>query len=391
MGNRDAGRLEQAICDYLGWLETEGYTAGSRRAYKQMLNHFVRYIKQSKVVWTETLSAETLTRFKKARGLTYAPAVRGLARYLSERGEISQPIPNRKAQAKLPEPYEHYLIYHRRSHQAPLRKIKHIRRVLTAFDHYLQRFNIDLRHLRIEHLDAFLAEFLTPFSQTTKRTYRSYLRGFLRYLYYESHIVQRNLAPLVVGAPLFDRAKPAKFLRPHEVEKLFASLKLSSASDLRTYAIVHLAYFLGLRAAQISTITLDDISFRKGKLSIRDRKSNKPVILPLPEPALKAIVAYLVGGRARSTSRRLFLNLYAPYGPASSGSVGYAIRAWMKRAGLAATPYWLRHTYAQNLLEAGASIYEIKEMLGHDSIESARAYLHIHTSLMRKVLFDESL
>jgi site-specific recombinase XerD len=63
----------------------------------------------------------------------------------------------------------------------------------------------------------------------------------------------------------------------------------------------------------------------------------------------------------------------------------------MRSVGLDAGPYWLRHTYAQNLLEAGASIYEVKEMLGHDSIESTRKYLNIHIELMRKVLFDETL
>jgi site-specific recombinase XerD len=63
----------------------------------------------------------------------------------------------------------------------------------------------------------------------------------------------------------------------------------------------------------------------------------------------------------------------------------------MRELNLPATAYWLRHTYAQNLLEAGASLYEIKEMLGHDTIETTRKYLHIHIELMRKVLFDETL
>jgi site-specific recombinase XerD len=62
----------------------------------------------------------------------------------------------------------------------------------------------------------------------------------------------------------------------------------------------------------------------------------------------------------------------------------------MKTAGLRSTAYWLRHTYAQNLLEAGCSIFEIKEMLGHDKIESTKLYLHVHLKLMRKVLFDEA-
>ena len=61
----------------------------------------------------------------------------------------------------------------------------------------------------------------------------------------------------------------------------------------------------------------------------------------------------------------------------------------MKEAGLPCSGYWLRHTYAQKLLETGRSFYEVKEMLGHDNIESTMVYLHIHTQLMRKVLFNE--
>jgi site-specific recombinase XerD len=63
----------------------------------------------------------------------------------------------------------------------------------------------------------------------------------------------------------------------------------------------------------------------------------------------------------------------------------------MKQAGINASSYWLRHTYAQNLLQTGQSIYEIKEMLGQQKIQSTHKYLHIHTELMRKVLFNEQL
>jgi site-specific recombinase XerD len=63
--------------------------------------------------------------------------------------------------------------------------------------------------------------------------------------------------------------------------------------------------------------------------------------------------------------------------------------AAIRQAGSNGTAYWLRHTYAQNLLESGATIFEIKQMLGHDKIESTKVYLHVHIKLMRKVLFDE--
>jgi len=63
----------------------------------------------------------------------------------------------------------------------------------------------------------------------------------------------------------------------------------------------------------------------------------------------------------------------------------------MRRVNLPATAYWLRHTYAQNLLESGVTIFEIMEMMGHDKIESTKVYLHVHVKLMRKVLFHEAV
>ena len=180
-------------------------------------------------------------------------------------------------------------------------------------------------------------------------------------------------------------------MRPHEVQQLFERLPASSAKELRTYAMVHLAYSLGLRPAEISSLELDDISFGHARLTLKQRKNDHPLELPIPEQTLKAIVAYMVGGRPNSKGRHLFLSLSAPHGPITPGMVGLYIQQAMQTAGLKATPYWLRHTYAQHLLQAGASIYQIKEMLGHRHIESSRRYLHIHTDLMREVILDEPL
>ncbi|MGB2928051.1 MAG: tyrosine-type recombinase/integrase, partial [Desulfobacterales bacterium] len=167
--------------------------------------------------------------------------------------------------------------------------------------------------------------------------------------------------------------------------------ELSSFKNLRNYALVHLSYGLGLRPDEISLITLDDISFTQSELTLTDRKNDRPVKLPLPENTIKAIAAYIIGARPKSSHRRLFLNLVAPYRPISATSVGQHIAECIRKAGLFGTAYWLRHTYAQNLLEAGSSIYEIKEMMGHNNINSSEKYLNIHIKLMRRVIFDEEL
>ena len=228
-------------------------------------------------------------------------------------------------------------------------------------------------------------------SESTRRIYRYHLRGFLRYLFHERKVIRRDLAPLLVGPPMFAQRRLPKFLRPQQVKKLFDSLALSTPTQMRTYAMVHLAYSLGLRPVEVSRITLDDVSFQQAELTIRERKGCNPVTLPLPEKVIKAVALYVSKGRPESHSRSLFLTHQFPFRPASSNTVvGYMSRA-MKQAGLPSSAYWLRHTYAQNLLHTGRSIYEVKEMMGHQNIQSTHRYLHIDTELMRKVLFDEEL
>ena len=321
---------------------------------------------------------------KKNRGVT------GPSRYLNGQGKIADPIRVRKALPPLSVIYEDYLLYQKKYRQTPDRSIRQIRRVLCAFEHYLSRHRIKLRALGIEQIDTFLAEFFKDFSAATCRVYRGHLRRFLSYLYHERRILTRDLAPLVVGRREYAKAKPPKFLRPAEVQKLFAGLSTCTAKEIRTYAMVHFAYTMGLRPIEISQIRLNDISFSQQLLSLPIRKGDNPIELPVPDHTIKAVAAYVIGSRPQSEKRRLFLTLHPPYQPLNPDKVGRHITKAMRKAGLNATAYWLRHTYAQNLMEAGASIFEIKEMLGHDKIESTKLYLHVHTKLMRKVLFDET-
>jgi len=86
------------------------------------------------------------------------------------------------------------------------------------------------------------------------------------------------------------------------------------------------------------------------------------MVLPIPPAVLKAISAYMIGARPISRYRALFLNHYRPHGPLCSGVVAHYLTAAIQQAGLKGTAYWLRHTHAQNLLESGASIFEIKQM-----------------------------
>ena len=381
--------LKRDIDQYLKWMISAGYSFSTCDSYKNELNSFLLFIIREQIDCNDIFTLNTLKEFQKNTQPATGPGVRGLWQYLFDQKRIHQPIdpPHRR----LSDPYEDYLLYYNQNRKVSSIKLVRIRRVLCAFHDYLEKENIKLASIRIQQIDAFLAEFFTPFSPATCNTYRSYLRGFLKFLYYPGRIIRKDLAPLVVGAPQYSQSKPPKFLRTHEIQRLFDSFEPSSFKDIRNYALLHLSYGLGLRPDEISLITLDDISFTQSELTLTTRKNDRPVKLPLPENAIKAISAYIIAARPESSHRRLFLNLVAPYRPISATSVGQHITECIRKAGLSGTAYWLRHTYAQNLLEAGSSIYEIKEMMGHDNINSAEKYLHVHIKLMRRVIFDEEL
>lgn len=382
--------LEQAISDYLLWMIDTGYNKHTWLLSKRLLNRFARYINRRAICWEQTITFETLLAFREECQINRAGTViRGLARYLYRLQRIPRPL--QKQLHKLPDIYEEYFAYYAKTRQASQTKIPGIRRLLTSLHDFLTRENVELADLRIEHLDIVLAQQTTGLKPGTCQTRRSWLRGFLRYLYQVRGLLSKDLAHLVVGAPQYGQAKPPKFLRPHEVHQLFCSCEALTSKQLRTNAMLHLAYSLGLRPKEISLILLDDLFFSQGEICLPDRKCNNPIRLPLPETAIKAIAAYIVGARPNSTSRILFLELRAPYNPVPSATVSRDIQAQMRKSGLSSSAYWLRHTYAQNLLESKATIFEIKEMMGHDRIQTTRRYLYIHTRLMREVLFDETL
>ena len=297
----------------------------------------------------------------------------------------------KKSSLPLPKPYEEYLRWYDMRLGPCDKQVKMIRSVLARFNHYLSDRKIRLRSLRIEQIDAFFGHHYISLARSTRRLYRTFIRGFLSYLHHERGILKKDLAQLVVGAPNFARSKPPRFLRRQDIQALFTDLSVATPSELMNSALLCLAYTLGLRPREIRHITLDDISLTKAELTIRERKGDNPLKLPLPEIVVKMIAAYLIGARPKSEHRILFLSLRSPHRPLSSSMHHRRIKKHMRRSNISAVPYALRHTYAQNLLEAGVSIYEIKEMMGHDTIESTRKYLHVHIKLMREVLFDDAI
>lgn len=382
--------LQHAILNYQVWMGENGYSDSVCIQYKQILKHFFAFIIRNAIAWNDIFTHDTLKEFEKQSGLYHAKKpVRGLSRFLHQKGIIAAPIMPKTE--KLPDIYEAFLEFYQRTRKVNHSQRLRMRNTLSAFHHYLENQKIKLPKIKINQIDNFLKLRNANFTPATRQNQRSNLRFFLTYLYRERRLIQRDLASYIVGAPVFAQSKPPKFLRENEIKKLFEDIDISTDKDIRTFAMLHLGYFLGLRPKETALITLDDISFKLGEINIPHRKMANPIKLPLPEMTIKAIAVYIIGVRPKTDIRALFLTLRAPYIPVTPGNVSQNIALFMKKRNIQASTYWLRHTYAQNLLERQSSIYEIKEMLGHDQIQSTQNYLHIQPQLMRKVLFDEIL
>ena len=241
--------LEQAIDDYLLWMISKGYAQGTWKKYEITLRRFLNYVDSKAIPAEAVLIYDTFRAFREENRLPcLSYAVTGLSRYLYEQGRIPQPI--KKPQEKLPDIYEEYIAFYVRSRQPA--DLRYTKRVLSALNKYLQRSGMDIADLRIEHLDNFLAEYNGRSSPSTQRSNRAGLKGFLKYLYQDRGILKKDLAPLVIGAPLFAQAQPPRFLRPQEVQQLFSNFDLSSSHQLRAYAMCHMAFTLGLRPKEIA-------------------------------------------------------------------------------------------------------------------------------------------
>jgi len=330
--------LGKAIEQHLEWMASSGYVQRTQKYYASCLSQFLSFVRSSIHCWDDIFTLETLDWFQKEKGIKRIGPVSSLSRYLYKQGKIPVPLGG-QAPAALPSLFADYLLYRRKYHQSHVRALQGIQRVLGAFAHYLAQNDIKITSLGIEQIDAFLADFLKNIAEGTRRLYRGHLRGFLNYLFHERGVLSKDLAVLITGPPLFEQSKPPKFLRADEIEKLFAALKYWTAGQLRTAAAVHLAYMLGLRPCEICSLTLDDINFGRAQVYLHHGKNNRPDQLPLPEPAIKAIAAYLVGGRAQSPHRKLFLTLQPPYRPAHPGTIAGCIQRCMQSAGLNASAY----------------------------------------------------
>jgi integrase/recombinase XerD len=179
-----------------------------------------------------------------------------------------------------------------------------------------------------------------------------------------------------------------KALSDKEIEKLLAPELLATPQTLCDQAVLELAYASGLRLAELRNIRLEQLHLDAGFVNVIG-KGNKERVVPVGRTAVAAINRYLETGRPKLVTPRTPANLFL----SKRGTPFAAVTLWLRikhrvaRAGIGrnVTPHMLRHSFATHLLEHGADLRVIQELLGHASISTTEVYTHVTGNRLREV------
>jgi integrase/recombinase XerC/integrase/recombinase XerD len=202
--------------------------------------------------------------------------------------------------------------------------------------------------------------------------------------------VRRDNPADLLSAPKRPRRLP-RVLRPDQVAQLLEGIPASTPLELRDRAMFELAYASGLRAQEIVTLELEAVDFDSESVRV-EGKGGKTRLVPVGEHALAALSSYLERARpalaaAGGPSSVLFISRSGR--PLLTSDVRRRLRLWARRAAAGVAPlagvhpHVLRHSFATHLLEGGADLRSIQELLGHSAISTTQVYTHVETTRLR--------
>ncbi len=212
------------------------------------------------------------------------------------------------------------------------------------------------------------------------------IRAFFKYLLREGRVTA-NPADLV-HAPAAEKHIP----RILSVDEMLAVLRVEfkdSPAELRDRAIIELFYSTGIRLSELAGLNIEDIDFPQGLVKIRG-KGRKERIVPVGEPALFSLKDYLLRRdellkKEGNNDSCLFLNKNG--GRLTTRSVARVVNWVVERSGIGRkiSPHALRHSFATHMMDAGADLRAIQEMLGHESLSTTQKYTSVSVSRLMEV------
>ncbi len=213
----------------------------------------------------------------------------------------------------------------------------------------------------------------------------SAIRSFYRYLLREEIISTSPVA--TTSSPKLDRRLPS-FLTIDEITRLLETPDLAMPQGQRDRALLELLYASGIRVSELVSLNLEQVNLDTHEIRVWGKGSKERMVL-MGEPAAEALTAYLNQGRPKllgnKKNQALFLNRYG--GRLTKRMVQRIVEEYGNIVGIEKRvhPHMLRHTFATHLLDGGADLRVVQELLGHASLTSTQIYTHVSKSQAKKV------
>jgi integrase/recombinase XerD len=215
------------------------------------------------------------------------------------------------------------------------------------------------------------------------------IKAFYKYLILED-IIKQNPAELL-ESPKVGRKLPDT-LSIEEINRIIDAIDLSKPEGTRNKAILETLYGCGLRVSEVISLRISNLYFNEGFIKIKG-KGNKERLVPIGNTTIKYINIYLENIRFHSAVKKdnsdiLFLNKRS--GSLSRVMIFLIIKDLAKKAGLKKTisPHTFRHSFATHLIEGGANLRAVQEMLGHESITTTEIYTHLDRDFLRETILS---
>jgi integrase/recombinase XerD len=226
-----------------------------------------------------------------------------------------------------------------------------------------------------------------PFSSGNLKNRLKALKSFFRFLYRRGHALHDPAAS--VDYPRGERRLPRVILTREEARKIIEAPDRKTATGLRDRAILETFYATGIRCAELSNLTPDDVDTEERVLRVVRGKGRRDRNVPLTRAAAEAIDVYLVKARAKLVRReKRFLFLQNRGSRMDSGTLNRLVHQWAAAAGVRkrVTCHTFRHSVATHLLKGRADIRHIQALLGHASLATTERYTHVEIQDLKDVV-----
>lgn len=270
---------------------------------------------------------------------------------------------------------------------------------LREFGHFCAAAGVRPGDLSAAGLDAWLESLARRgFKVASQRRHLAAVRGLIRELL-EQKLIERDPSESLKLRP-HPRRLPRTLGRA-DVEALLAAIDIDSLRGLRDRAMLEMGYACGLRVSELVGLKMYQVNVEAGVVTVLG-KGNKERLVPIGGPALKSLATYLAARRAAAQERadgkkrRDGASAMKPnsavfvsrFGRAMTRQAFFkALKAWAASEPRLAwvSPHTLRHCFATHLLEGGADLRAVQEMLGHSDISTTQIYTHLSSTHLRRV------